>query len=219
MPHTHRGWRLRSWQTILLFGFLLCAIYGFGSFTFDFYAGAATAGFGVMGEVGGVGMFFIYVLGYFIALVVVLPILLVRRFGVGLMVYLPYAIIGLFVEYYMEWVLTHALVSPWAAAGWCAVGLATGLSADLAYRYLPVRLGERWRSVATGVVLGAASFLLVQLALTFFYVEPQTGPGSFLGVAYYGLPFLLVSSGFGAYTAYAISQEIERQKPNLRRKS
>ena len=95
-------------------------IYGFGSFTFDFYAGAATAGFGVMGEVGGVGMFFIYIMGYFIALVVVLPILLVRRFGVGLMVFLPYAIIGLFVEYYMEWVLEHTLLTPWAVVGWCA---------------------------------------------------------------------------------------------------
>jgi hypothetical protein len=42
--------------------------------------------------------------------------------------------------------------------------------------------------------------------LTLFYVERQSGPGSFLGIAYYGVPFLLISSGFGAYTAYAISQ-------------
>jgi hypothetical protein len=95
----------------------LCAIYAFGSFTFDYYAGSGTAGFGVWGEVGGVGMFFIYVTGYFIALVVVLPILLVRRFGVGLMVYLPYAISGLFVEYYMDWVLQRNLVALWAVAG------------------------------------------------------------------------------------------------------
>lgn len=82
-PQPHRRWKLKPWQTILLFGILLCTIYAFGSFTFDFYAGAVTAEFGVMGEVGVVGMFFIYVMGYFIALVVILPILLVRRFGVG----------------------------------------------------------------------------------------------------------------------------------------
>jgi hypothetical protein len=198
--------RLRPWQTILLFGFLLCSIYAFGSFTFDFYAGTATAGFGVMGEVGGIGMFFIYVMGYFIALVVILPILLLKRFGVGVAVYLPYAIIGLPVEYYMEWVVNRSLVSPWAVIGWCIFGLIAGLGADLAYRFSPARFGERLRAIITGVVLGIANFLLVLVALTFFYVERQTGPGSFLGVAYYGVPFLLISSGFGAYTAYAISQ-------------
>jgi hypothetical protein len=199
--------RLKPWQTILLCGFLLCGIYALGSFTFDFYAGAATAGFGVMGEVGGVGMFFIYIMGYFIALVVVLPMLLVKRFGVGVAVYLPYAIIGLPVEYYMEWIVNRSLVSPWAVIGWCVFGLIAGLSADLAYRFSPVRFGERLRAIITGVALGIANFLLVLLAVTFFYVERQTGPGSFLGIAYYGVPFLLISSGFGAYTAYAISQD------------
>lgn len=198
--------RLKPWQKILLFGFLLCGIYAFGSFTFDFYAGGATTGFGIMGEVGGVGMFFIYVMGYFIALVVVLPILLVKRFGVGVAVYLPYAVIGLPVEYHMEWVVNRSLISPWAVLGWCAFGLIAGLSADLAYRCSPARFGERLRAIITGVVLGIANFVLVLVALTFFYVERQTGPGSFLGIAYYGVPFLLISSGFGAYTAYAISQ-------------
>jgi hypothetical protein len=203
----HKGLRrLRPGQIILLFGFLLCVIYAFGSFTFDFYAGTATAGFGIRGEVGGIGMFFIYVMGYFIALVVVLPILLLKRFGVGVAVYLPYAVIGLPVEYYMEWVVNHSLVSPWAVIGWCAFGLIAGLSADIAYRFSPARFGERLRAIITGVVLNIANFLLVLVAVTFFYVEQQTGPGSFLSVAYYGVPFLLVSSGFGAYTAYAISQ-------------
>ena len=206
---TEQRWRLKPWQTILVFGVLLSIIYGFGSFTFDFFAGTATAGFGVMGEVGGVGMFFTYVMSYFIALVVVLPILLVKRFGVGLVVYLPYAVGGLFVEYYFEWVATRSLVSPWAVAGWCVLGLLTGLSADIAYHYVPARLSDSLRAILTGVTIGALTFLTVVVALTFFYVERQSGPGSFLGIAYYGVPFLLVSSAFGGYTAYAIAQKKE----------
>src|SRR4030042_999829 len=96
---------LKAWQIIVIFNLILCCIYGFGSFTFDYYAGAATAGFGVMGEVGGVGMYFTYIMAYFIALVVVLPILVIKRFGVGVAVYTLYAVSGLFVEYYVEWVL------------------------------------------------------------------------------------------------------------------
>ena len=211
MSNTHQSyfmWRLKPWQTILIFGILLCVIYAFGSFTFDFYAGTATERFGVMGEVSGIGMFFIYILSYFIALVVVLPILIIRRFGVGLAVYLPYAIAGLFVEYYMEWVVARTLVSLWAVVGWCVIGLATGLSADLAYQFLPARFSERLRAITTGVVLGFTTFILVLVAIRFFYVEYQIGPGSFLGVAYYGLPLLIVNNGFGGYTAYAISRNV-----------
>jgi len=95
---SHLAWRLKPWQTILVFGILQCFIYGIGSFTLDYFAGGATAGFGVWPEVGGIGMFFVYILSFYIALVVVLPILIIKRFGVGVAVYLPYAIIGLFVE-------------------------------------------------------------------------------------------------------------------------
>ncbi len=199
----------KPWQLILIFGFLLCGIYAFGSFTFDYFAGAATAGFGVWGEVGGVGMYFTYVMAYFIALVVVLPILVIKRFGVGIAVYLPYAIIGLFVEYYMDWVLVRVLVSIWAVPGWCVLGLATGLCADLAYRYLPSRLSERWRAILTGLTVGIATFVAVTIALSFFYIKVDTiYPANYFSVAYYGVPFMLVSSGFGGYTAYAISKRV-----------
>ncbi len=201
-----RLWRLRSWQIILIFGILLWVIYGIGSFTLDFFAGAATAEFGQWGNVGGVGLFFVYILSFYIALVVVLPILVVRRFGVGVAVFLPYALTGFFVEYYFDWVVNPALRSPWGAIGWCAIGLAIGLSADLAYRFLPARFSERLRAITTGVIMGLTNFVLVVVALTSFYVEQQSGPGSFLGVAYYGLPLLIVNCAFGGYTAHAISR-------------
>ena len=73
-------------------------------------------------------------------------------------------------------------------------GLATGLSANLAYKFMPSRFSERLRAMTTGVVLGITTFILVLIAIRFFYVEYQIGPGSFLGVAYYGLPFLIVNS-------------------------
>lgn len=206
---TQRGCRLKPWQTIVLFGFLLCVIYAFGSFTLDYYAGVATDKFGRMGAVSGIGMFFIYVLSYFIALVVILPILIVRRFGVGLAVYLPYAIIGLFVDYYIEWVVYNTLISPWAVVGWCVFGLLTGLSADLAYRFLPGSYSERKRAILTGIVLSAALFVFVLIAVEFFYKDfPPEGPGTFLSIAYYGVPLLLVNSAFGGYTAYAISKRV-----------
>ena len=202
---TQKLWPLRPWQTVLLFGVLVCALYGFGSFTFEFFAGSATPPAGSLDEVKGVGMYLTYVESFFLALVVILPIRLVRRFGVGAMVYLPYAILGLGVEFYMEIVLTPALVGPLAVVGWCVIGPLIGLSADLAHRFLPKRLSSGARATLTGLVLGGTTFLLMLFALSFFYVSRQTGPGSYLGQAWYGLPWLLLNSAFGGYVASLIA--------------
>ena len=135
------GWK--PWQIILLFGVLQCGVTALGVYFFDYFAGSATAGFGVMGQVWGTGMFFVYMLGYLNALIVVLPIQRLGFFGVGALIYLPYAVIGLPVEYYYEWVLNPALKGPLAVVGWCALGPLIGLCADLAHRYLPRKLRAR----------------------------------------------------------------------------
>jgi hypothetical protein len=62
------SWRMKPWPTILVFGFLQAALSGFGTF-FDITSG--------------IGMYFVYMVGYFNVLAVVLPILLIQRFGVG----------------------------------------------------------------------------------------------------------------------------------------
>ncbi len=191
---------LRPWQVIVLFGLAQAALTGFGTF-FDVLTG--------------VGMFFVYAVSYFNALVVVLPILRLRRFGVGAAIYLPWAIVGLPMEYYMEYVRTPVLRSAWGAVGWCIFGLATGLSADLAYYFLPGRWTERRRAIATGLVLGLVNFGLVTAAVSFFYTPPAFIVGrppflndpSFTSIAPWALPWMLLCSAFGGYTAYAINRE------------
>ncbi|UJG41586.1 MAG: hypothetical protein K9W45_03755 [Candidatus Heimdallarchaeum aukensis] len=200
--------KIKVWQIILIFGFLQSTVTAIGTYFFDFFAGSATVGFGKMGEIEGTGMFFVYMVGYFNALIIILPILKIRQFGMGTAIYLPYAIIGFFVEYYYELIKTKSLVSPWAVVGWCVFGLATGFSADLSFKFLPSNLNLRNRTILTGIIMGLTNFILTLVALTFFYVNPQTGSGSFLGIAYFGLPWLLVNSAFGGYTAYAISKKI-----------
>jgi hypothetical protein len=117
--------------------------------------------------------------------------------------YLPYVLIGIPVDLYFE---SDVLRGPWVAVGWGLVGLAAGCCVDLAYRSLPAQQSLRTKAILMGIVLGAASFLLTLMAQAFFYRVPlPTDPGSFVGVAYFGLPWLLITSAFGGYTAYAIS--------------
>jgi hypothetical protein len=77
----------------------------------------------------------------------------------------------------------------------------------LADRFLPVQQNLRTKAILMGIVLGVASFLLTLVAQAFFYRVPlPTDHDSFVGVAYFGLPWLLINSVFGGYTAYAISR-------------
>ncbi len=207
------NWRLKKWQTILLFGFLQMIIYAVGVYFFDYFAGTATAGFGIMGEVWGIGMFFIYMIGFFLSIIIILPILIHKSFGIGILIFLPYSIIGFFVEYYYEFASQQTLKSIWGVFGWAVIGLLIGLSADLTFRFLSKKISLKIKAIIMGIILALTNFVLTLIAVSFFYKisTPITSmaPGSFLGVAYFGLPWLVINSGFGGYTAYAISRNFK----------
>jgi len=206
-----RRWRLKGWQTTLVFGFALFIITGPSVFFFDYLAGSATLGFGVSPSSGfhGIGMFYLYMVSYFSSLIVILPALLTRRFGTATAVFLPYVIVGFPINYYFEWITAHTWVAPWAGIGWTAAFLLTGLSVDLALRYLPEKLTSAWRAALSGVIMGLVCFAVTVAALDFVYVGPlPTDAGSFVGIAYFGLPWMVISSAFGGYTAYALARDM-----------
>jgi len=197
--------RWKPWQVLLVFGLLQCGLTSLGVYFFDYFAGSATVGFGRMGPVGGTGMFFIYMLGFLNALVVLIPVHQLGFFGAGALVYLPFFVIGLPVEYYYEVRLNPVLKGLWAVLGWCLTGPLAGLGADLAHRYLPHSLPPGWRASLTGLALGAGSYLFTLAALAFFYTVPLSiEAGSFAGLSYFCLPWLLAHSALGGLTAGAL---------------
>ncbi len=147
---------------------------------------------------------------YFMALPVMLSILTLRRFGAGVVVFLPYAIIGFFMVYYMDYVTYHTMLNVWGAVAWCFGGLFTGLAADLAYRFLPARLSEKWRAILTGSIVGLGNYLTPLVAMTFFYIPhpPESHYHLFTSGIAYSLSWLIVNSGFAGYTAYAIQRRV-----------
>ena len=208
------NWKLKKWQSVLLFGFLLLIIYGAGTYFFDYFAGSATLGFGKMNSnVWGIGMFFIYIIGYFLSIIIILPILIHKSFGTAILIFVPYAVIGFFVEYYYELLEVQVLKGVWAVFGWTAIGLLIGLSADITYRFLSKKISLKIRAIIMGVVIALANFVLTLISLIFFYKIPTplipVDPGSFFGIAYFGLPWLIINSGFGGYTAYTISRSFK----------
>jgi len=148
-----------------------------------------------------------FMIGYLMAVVVVTAIMTTEKFGIGTLVFLPYAIIGLPMEYYMEWVLDPVLISPFAAIIWSLIGPIVGLSTDLAYRFLPKSVNKHMRGIAVGLVLTAMHFLLMLGALAFLYLNPVSGLEHYLNALGFTLPWLLMNGAFGGYTAYALSKD------------
>ncbi len=183
--------RWRAWQVVLLFGRFHFLVMSFGNFVMETRWGCSFV-----------------IPAYLMALVVILLMLIVQRFGVGTAVFLPYFLLGLPAVYYFEYLGSNGLRGLWAVPLWCLTGPATGLCADLAYRFLPRRMPARWRAIATGVFFGAAVFVITYLALTYLYVNPSTGShyGYFTVGASFSIPWLLVNGGLAGSTAHAMNR-------------
>lgn len=184
----------RPWQVIVLFAVLQFLLTGLGIFV----------------DQASIGFSYIYALSFFNALFVVLPILLIRRFGVGVAIYLPYATIGALINYMMEWVVDQLLASPWYPFVFGLFGLAVGFSADLVYRFLPAHHNLKIRAILAAITLGLVNFLTTVVGGSYFY-KPDAFPvppaEPFLEVAWWALPWLIANSAFAGYAAWAMVQE------------
>ena len=192
----------------LIFSVLLMILLSFSVFFWDFYSGTDTQGFGVLEPYYGMGMFYIYMISYFSNLIVVYAILKSRTFDMGFLIWTPYAIIGFFVEVYFE---LEVLINIWGVVGYCIFGLVTGLSADISYKLLKEKtpINEKIVAGLTGVLMSLTYFGTTIIAIGFFYkvgwgAGSFTDPGSFLGVAYFCLPWMIINAFFGGFTAYTI---------------
>ena len=197
LTQTSPTWRMKLWPTILLFSVLAFGIYSLGAFWLEPYSGSC-----------------MFVLpGFFYVLVTVLPILLLRRFGVGAGVFLINGIVGGVMDYFFEYVSTPSLRGPWAAIAWGLIFIGFGFTADLAFRFAPSKWNDRQRSIFTGAVMGGAMFFLVLLALSTFYNPAGTAGNNHIAYfntskAIFSLPWLVISGGFGGYTAYAMVKKV-----------
>lgn len=153
-------------------------------------------------------MFYVYMISFFSSLIVVLAILKSNTFGFGFLLWLPYATIGFFVEAYFE---LEVLINIGGVFGYSAFGLLTGLSADMSYKFLKEKTSLDGKLIAglTGVIMSLTYYFTTIIAIGFFYkagwrAGSFTDPGSFLGVVYFCLPWMIINAFFGGFTAYSI---------------
>jgi hypothetical protein len=194
IPESIPSRRFGLWGSVLAYGVVLFVIYGASAFLIETYSGSC--------------MFVLPI--YFYALVTVLAVLILRRFGIGAAIYLPIATLGAVMDYYGDWVVSRNLIGPRYALGWTPIFLGIGMAADLAFRIAPRGWHPRWQAVMVGVLFGLAFYLLVLSGLSALY--PPTDEvwhiWYFKQGVYFTLPWMLINGGFAGYSAYALSMRV-----------
>ncbi|OHD73446.1 MAG: hypothetical protein A2177_04895 [Spirochaetes bacterium RBG_13_68_11] len=145
----------------------------------------------------------------FAAMAATYPILRVGRFGTGVLVYVPYAVIGFVPLLLFDWLQDHSLRGLWAVFVWTASSPVIGLCADAAHR-LSARLGDRARAMITGAAVQAATFVAMLLGLTYLYVDPAAADSHlrlFDTAYWFMLPWMMVNGAFGGFAALALAHE------------
>jgi hypothetical protein len=138
------------------------------------------------------------------AVAVVYPLIVVRRFGTGILVYLPYALIGFFPLYFFDYLQSGALVGLWAVFLWSATGPIIGLFLDLTTAFAS-RLSPALRAITAGTVMQTVTFFLILLGFTYLYRSTAAGVGHlhfFNREWLFTLPWMAANGAVGGYAAH-----------------
>jgi hypothetical protein len=186
---------LQSWKPLLLWGMVLVVVLMVGAFIDN-------------SGVSGTCMFLL--MPYFAALAATIPILIVKRFGTGLLTFLPYVLIGFYPLYYFDWLQRPAMVGLWAVFAYALSGFVIGAAMDVAY-LAAGRLPERTQAIVVGAAMQAMTFVVTLVGLGYLYTPTSDMAAHvrfFDRQWFFSLPWMVVNGAFGGYTAYAFWKRV-----------
>jgi len=183
----------KPWKTILIWGFAVVAVLMLAAVIE--YSG-----------VSGTCMFIL--MPYFAAICGAYPVLALNRTGTGILVFVPYALIGFAPLYFFDYLQSHLLVGLWAVFAFSATGPLIGAALDIA-NLLTVRSAERTRAICIGATMQAMTFAVTLLGLRYLYVPTSSMAGHlhfYTREWFFTLPWMAVNGAFGGYTAYTLKK-------------
>ena len=126
-------------------------------------------------------------------------------FGFGLS-----GIIGIPIEYVLEWQTYHTLKSPWFAVAWGGIYILYGLVIDLLYWIFKLQNNQSITVIGSAMLFSVLFILISYLPLKTFYISVDTSDyiKDFLQFWYFMIPYSMIQGAIGAYTGSKIAQSI-----------
>ena len=196
-PFRKWTWKVAGWAFVCFF--LISIITAFFSFTFD-------------------PILFDNKMGYYYSYFAIIFYTLIlyffyERFGnnwFGLFGFGLSGVIGIPIEYFIEWQVNHSLKSPWYAVAWGGIYVLYGLTADLLYWIFKLQQNQILTVIGSAALFSILFILISYLPLKTFYVtiEPSSDFKDYLQFWYFMIPFSVIEGIIGAYAGTKIAQTI-----------
>jgi hypothetical protein len=186
-----------SWSTfgwVMLCFLLLSAVNGLFSYLFDVLLFDLKIGYG-----------YIYFTTFFFGLILYYFYAKLHPKWLGTITFGLMGLIGIPIEYWLEYVVTPSLKSVWGAIGWGGIYVLYGLIADISMLLLKNLNRKKMAVFLSGILFSAGLLTLSIIPLRFFYNFPAIPVDTdYLTFAWFLMPFGIVQGGLGALLGYLI---------------
>ncbi|MBD3192498.1 MAG: hypothetical protein GF308_17800 [Candidatus Heimdallarchaeota archaeon] len=123
-------------------------------------------------------------------------------------------LIGIPIEWWLEWKIAGTLKSPWFAVGWGTIFAIYGIVADLSFWLLKPHENETRAVLLSALIFSLMLIVISIIPLSFFYKPSTEETAHFLTFWYFLIPFGIVEGVIGAFAGMHLAHDLRRkQKP------
>ena len=164
----------------------------------------------IMIEIGYIYLYFVMI---FLMMITYFFCVYLKTKGTALFFFGLCGIIGIPIEFIIEWQIENSLKSPWGAVYWALIYVAYGLSIDLSLWLLNPAKNER-KAVLYSSLISSVSFVLLSIVSGSFYKSGFSVPGvdDFLTYGYFLIPYSIIQGVMGGFIGWYIANYILKNR-------
>ncbi|MFX0145850.1 MAG: hypothetical protein ACFE9C_17425 [Candidatus Hodarchaeota archaeon] len=123
-------------------------------------------------------------------------------------------IIGIPIEFVIEWQIEGTLNSPWSALYWALIYIAYGISIDLSLWLLKPAKNEKKAVIISSLFSSISIILLSILAVSTFYKSGLSVPDvdDFLTYGYFMIPYAIIQAAIGGFLGWYVANNILKKR-------
>ncbi len=195
------NWKIVGWATVCFLA--ISAVNGLFSWIFDVELFQNKMGYS-----------YIYFSVFFFALFLYffyskLKVNWIGTYAFGLM-----GLVGIPIEMWLEYYVSGALKSPWAAVGWGVIYILYGIVADLSMLLIKKLESELLVIIISSLIFSVFLLLISLIPLRFFYnpITETEGIRDYLFDNWFLMPFSIIQGVLGAILGYLLADLLKRRK-------
>ncbi|MFX1234827.1 MAG: hypothetical protein ACFFBY_09745 [Promethearchaeota archaeon] len=157
----------------------------------------------------GIGYIYLYFVMIFLMGVTYFFCVYLKTKGTAVFFFGMNGIIGIPIEFIIEWQIENTLKTPWSAVYWALIYIAYGLIIDLSLWLLKPAKNERRAILISSLIASVGFILLSILALETLYKPTSPEVEHFLTYGYFMIPYSIIQGIMGGFMGWYIANYLK----------